>query len=112
MDVVARVRMSGPLTCHRDGFAAELTALGYTDLSAANQLRLMADLSRWLEAEGVALDRIDRDVVDRFIAKRRRTHTRFCTEGACGAMTSAKIAASTTRTITVSPATAPAFSRK
>jgi integrase len=70
------------LTCHRDGFAAELTAHGYTDLSAANQLRLMADLSRWLEAEDVGLDRVDRDVVDRFLAKRRRTHTQFLTDRA------------------------------
>jgi len=82
MSVTARVRMSGPLTCHRDGFAAELTAHGYTDLSSANQLRLMADFSRWLDAEEVDLDRVDRDVVDRFLTKRRRTHTQFFTERA------------------------------
>ena len=82
MSVVARVRMTGPLTPHADGFAAELAAHGYTDLSAANQLRLMADLSRWLDAQAVGLHRIDREVVDRFLAKRRRSHTQRITERA------------------------------
>jgi integrase/recombinase XerD len=82
MSVAARVRMTGPLTPHAEGFAAELAAHGYTDLSAANQLRLMADLSRWLEATAIPLDRIDHDAVARFLAKRHRTHTLFTTERA------------------------------
>lgn len=77
MSVAARVRMTGPLTPHAEGFAAELAAHGYTDLSAANQLRLMADVSRWLDARAIPLDGVDRQVVDRFLAKRRRTHTQF-----------------------------------
>jgi len=51
-------------------------------LSSANQLRLMADFSRWLDAAGVPVDHVDWDVVDRFLAKRRRTHTQFITERA------------------------------
>ncbi len=82
MTVAARVRMTGPLTPHAEGFAAELTAHGYTDLSLANQLRLMADLSRWLDATETDLDQIDQDVITRFLAKRRRTHTQFITERA------------------------------
>jgi len=50
MTAAARVRITGPLTVHVEGFAAELTAHEYTDLSLANQLRLMAGLSRWLQA--------------------------------------------------------------
>lgn len=82
MTVAARVRMTGPLAPHRDAFAAELTAHGYTDLSLANQLRLMADLSRWLQAAAKPVDEIDHDDVSRFLAKRRRTHTQFTTERA------------------------------
>jgi site-specific recombinase XerD len=82
MNAVARVRMTGPLTSHVEGFAAELTAHGYTDLSLANQLRLMADLSRWLERARTPVDKIDHRVVARFLAERRRTHTQFITERA------------------------------
>lgn len=82
MTVAARVRISGPLSPHADGFAAELTAHGYTDLSLANQLRLMADMSRWLEADRIRVDGIDHEVIARFLAKRRRTHTQFTTQRA------------------------------
>ena len=75
MSVAARVRMAGPLTRYVDGFAAELTAHGYTDLSLANQLRLMADLSRWLQAAKTPVDGIDHDVVARFLVQRRHTRT-------------------------------------
>lgn len=79
MSIAARVRMSGPLTRHAEGFAAELTAHGYTDLSLANQLRLMADFSRWLHASKTRVEAIDRGTVARFVAKRRHTHTQFIT---------------------------------
>lgn len=82
MSVAAQVRMTGPLTRYVEGFAAALTAHGYTDLSLANQLRLMADLSRWLHAAKTEVDQIDHDVVARFLIKRRRTHTQFITERA------------------------------
>ena len=77
MDAIATVRMSGPLTRHVEGFAAELRSCGYTELSLANQLRLMADLSRWLEIRRLDVDQIDGEVRARFLAKRRRTHTQF-----------------------------------
>ena len=77
MSFAAQVRMSGPLTRFREGFAAELTARGYTDLSLANQLRLMADLSRWLVARRIAVAELDDIAVGRFLTKRRRTHTQF-----------------------------------
>lgn len=84
MSVAARVRMTGPLTRYAEGFAAELTAHGYTDLSLANQLRLVADLSRWLERSQLAVAELDHEVVARFLARRRRTHTQFFTERALG----------------------------
>src|ERR1044071_4127236 len=82
MDAVAVVRISGPLTRYVEGFAAELRAQGYTELSLANQLRLLADLSRWLSRKKITVDEIDRAVVDRFLAKRHRTHTHFTSERA------------------------------
>lgn len=82
MSVATRVRMTGPLTCYAEGFRAELTALGYTDLSLANQLRVMADLSRWLEAQRIAVEQIDRDAILAFVAKRRRSHTQFISQRA------------------------------
>src|SRR5882672_9818161 len=82
MRVAPRVPITGPLQPYFDGFVAELEAHGYTDLSAANQLRLMADLSRWLEQTGGAVDEVDRGVIERFLAKRRRTHTQFISDRA------------------------------
>lgn len=83
MTVAAHVRSSGSLSRYADGFAAELLASGYTDLSLANQLRLMADFSRWLEDTArTAIDQIDHEVVTRFLSKRRRTHTQFVSKRA------------------------------
>ncbi len=50
----SRVRVTGPLAEYADGFAAWLAELGYTPMSAANQLRVMARLSRWLVVSGLA----------------------------------------------------------
>lgn len=80
MDAVATVRMSGPLTCHVEGFAADLRSRGYTELSLANQLRLMSDLSRWLHSQRILVERIGEVVLCRFLAKRRRTYTHFTSE--------------------------------
>ena len=77
MDAVATVHISGPLTRYVEGFAAELRAQGYTELSLANQLRLVSDLSRWLTSKRIAIEDIDLVVVDRFLAKRRRSRTHF-----------------------------------
>jgi integrase/recombinase XerD len=82
MQFAPKVRITGPLVAYIDGFRAELAAHGYTDLSATNQLRLMADLSRWLDKTGLVLQQVDRGVVGRFLAKRRRTHTQFNTDRA------------------------------
>jgi integrase len=82
MDAVATVRMSGPLTRYVEGFAAELRSQGYTELSLRNQLRLISDLSRWLKRLRIVVEEIDDVVVDRFLARRRRTYTHFTSERA------------------------------
>lgn len=48
-----KVRVAGPLAPHAPGFGRELLGCGYTDLSTAEQLRLMSHLSRWMAREGV-----------------------------------------------------------
>src|SRR5437763_4779912 len=46
----SRVRVTGPLQEYAPGFAEELARLGYKPNAAADQLRLMAHLSRWMDA--------------------------------------------------------------
>jgi integrase/recombinase XerD len=82
MDAVAVVRIAGPLTRYVEGFAAELRAQGYTELSLANQLRLISDLSRWLQSKCLSVEDIDEAVLRRFLVKRQRTRTQFTSERA------------------------------
>ena len=58
---VGVVRVGGPLGAYAAGFGEELAAVGYAPLSAANQVRVMAHLSRWLAGQG--LDGMDLDEV-------------------------------------------------
>jgi integrase/recombinase XerD len=71
MDVVLRVSVSGPLAEHAAGFAAFLAGSGYTPLSAANQVRLLAHLSRWMEGRGLGPGELDGQLVREFLAARR-----------------------------------------
>lgn len=64
-------RVVGPLAVWASGFAAELKALGYSRLSAANQLRLMAHLSRWMQREGLNPEALTTAVVELFVQSRR-----------------------------------------
>jgi integrase/recombinase XerD len=68
MCVVSRVRVSGPLAGYADGFAAWLAELGYTPLSAADQVRVMARLSRWLDVQELPLAGLDAGRVEAFLA--------------------------------------------
>lgn len=72
MSALSRVRFSGPLLPYRAGFTADLAAKGYTPLSAANQLRVMAHLSRWLEVEGLTPAALTPCRLDEFLVVRRR----------------------------------------
>lgn len=70
-----RVRVSGPLAKYAAGFAATLSAQGYTDLSLRNQLLLAAHFSCWLEAKRIGVQDLSRRWVDRYLRVRRRTRT-------------------------------------
>ena len=64
-------RVTGPLAGYAEGFRAELSRLGYTPLSAAGQMRLVAHLSRWLAAEGLDTPALTSPTVERYFAERR-----------------------------------------
>jgi integrase/recombinase XerD len=64
-------RVDGPLAPYAGGFRAELERLGYTPLTAAAHVRLMAHLSRWLAREGVEAPGLSPAVVDAYFAERR-----------------------------------------
>jgi len=71
MTDLSRVRVAGPLEPFAAGFAAELVGLGYTSQPAAQQLRLMAHVSRWLAAEGRDAAALDGAALDAFVVARR-----------------------------------------
>jgi len=67
----SRVRVSGSLEVFAEGFAVELARLGYRRTPATFQLQLMAHASRWLRAEGLGVDGLTSEIVERFLAERR-----------------------------------------
>jgi integrase/recombinase XerD len=64
-------RVSGPLEPYAEGFRDELLRLGYTPLSAAVHVRLMAHLSRWLVREGLSASGLTAARVEAYFAERR-----------------------------------------
>jgi integrase/recombinase XerD len=64
-------RVGGPLAPYAGGFRAELERLGYTPLTAATHVRLMAHLSRWLAREGVEAAGLTPAVIEAYFAERR-----------------------------------------
>ena len=63
--------VTGPLAEYADGFRAELARLGYTPLTAACQLRLVAHLSRWMTAGRLSARDLDMPAAERYFAGRR-----------------------------------------
>lgn len=66
-----RVQVTGPLAVFNSGFAAELVWLGYRPNASANQLQLMAHLSRWMTQRGLAADGLTGSALADFLAARR-----------------------------------------
>jgi hypothetical protein len=67
----SRVRITGPLAAFADGFAAELSKQGYRPNAAANQLQLLAHLSRWLASRRQDATTLTDSVLDEFLNARR-----------------------------------------
>ena len=68
---LARSRQ-GPLGPHLDNFAALFTQQGYCRQTAWAKLRLVADLSRWMERRRVAPNQLDEEQVAAFLKNRWR----------------------------------------
>lgn len=67
----SRVRLLGPLQEFGPGFVGELERLGYSPVGATLQVRLMARVSGWMQAEGLVPGGLSDDVVERFLEARR-----------------------------------------
>lgn len=68
---MSEVRVTGPLTWLAAGFKSVLLDAGYRPRSAVVQLRLMAHVSRWLEAGGLSAADLTEDRVEEFVQARR-----------------------------------------
>jgi site-specific recombinase XerD len=64
-------QVSGPLEAYVDGFRGELQRLGYTPLTAAVHVRLMAHLSRWMAREGLPAAALTASRVEAYFVERR-----------------------------------------
>ena len=60
---VSRVRVSGPLAVHGSELVGHLAGRGYGDKSTVEHLRRLAQVSRWLEHEGLELEAVDEALV-------------------------------------------------
>ena len=65
------VRVNGPLAAHVAGFRRELERLGYRPHAVCDQLRLMAHVSRWLDASALGAEDLSPARVEEFLVHRR-----------------------------------------
>jgi site-specific recombinase XerD len=59
---------------YAEGLRSELDRLGYTPLSAAEHVRLVAHLSRWMIREGLPVSGLTPRMVDAYFAERRTSY--------------------------------------
>lgn len=67
-----RSRVSGPLASFADGFCAHLAERGYAPRSAQFHVQLVAELSGWMQTEGLDVAGLAPGAVERFWGDRRR----------------------------------------
>ncbi len=72
---VSTVVVGGPLAPYAADVRAALHDMGYAPLTAVTQLRLMAHVSRWLEAGGLTAGDLSVARVTAYLADRRVGHT-------------------------------------
>jgi hypothetical protein len=66
-----RVKVCGPLAPYADGFRQDLAAKGYHPQVTGRHLRLMADLSAWLQGQGRSGDALAAVVIEDYLRARR-----------------------------------------
>ena len=71
MGLISPSLRSGPLAAYADGFAQELLRRGYTVNGAAQHLRFVAHLNRWMLARGLNASGLAAPLIERFLAERR-----------------------------------------
>ena len=57
---------AGPLGPHMDPFASLLSQRGYARVTIRRQLRVVAQLSHWLQEQGLGVDKLDAERLSRF----------------------------------------------
>jgi integrase/recombinase XerD len=72
MSTECRVRVTGPLAMYADGFRADLAARGYAAGSADRNLRTLAHVSRWMDAQGLSAGQLSAARLEEFLEARRR----------------------------------------
>ena len=63
--------VSGPLAPYAAGFGSWLRSQAYSPSAAANRLRQLGQVSRWLEREGLGVGELTAEQAGRFAAARR-----------------------------------------
>jgi integrase/recombinase XerD len=63
-------RIAGPLAPHGPGVVVELERRGYAAPTIGDQIKLLANLSRWMSGEGLAAAELSPAVVDRYFVRR------------------------------------------
>jgi hypothetical protein len=61
----------GPLAAYVAGFRDELLRLGYTPLTTAGHVRLMAHMSKWLAGRDLSASALTAPTVEEYFAQRR-----------------------------------------
>jgi len=67
----------GPLGSHIDGFAQILMVQGYKRSTAKYKIGIIADLSRWLDQQGLSLKDLDEIILNKFLLYRGRRGSIF-----------------------------------
>ena len=70
---VVRRLHDGPLGLYIDDYAAQLVEQGFSRVTALRTLRLVADLSRWLERRKLGVDQLDEAALRQYQSFRART---------------------------------------
>src|SRR5258708_19448209 len=65
-----RVRVSGPLAMHARELAGELLGRGHAPERAARHVQLLAQLSRWMQGQGLAACDLSEETVAQFLTAR------------------------------------------
>lgn len=73
------VFVEGPLVALVPGFRDRLATWGYSRASAAQQLQLIACLSRWLATRSRTVEDLTPTVMEEFFRWRRSTHKNYRT---------------------------------